>query len=342
MGLNFRKSINLGKGLRLNLSKSGVGASWGVPGFRVSKTATGQTRTTVGIPGTGLSYTNNIGSKSKKAAKSKAKTEKPAKEKAPRTKTKSAEEKPARTARAAEPVVTATPVSTSTGRAVPMGSSGRAVPVGAGNVPTQAQAQAPAPERTPLSHDRLKTIHRSADEAIDWNEIASSPDPTGDMYDPELWDYCHKASAGILKGDIDTYLQVIQDLNPYDDLLDLGGGFEFGTDSPMSMTIEFTARTDEVMPDPKSMDKKAYFDLLQDYVCSVTIRAARDTFALLPVNFVTVNAVDGGKTVLSVAFDRPNFQKLRFGMSDPSDIVEQFEHNMKFTAGKGFSPVKEL
>ena len=91
-----------------------------------------------------------------------------------------------------------------------------------------------------------------------------------------------------------------------------------------------------------TLDKKEYFDLLQDYICSVTIRAARDTFALLPVNYVTDNAVDGGKTILSVSFDRPNFQKLRFGMSDPSDIIEGFEHNMKFTAGKGFSPVKEL
>lgn len=335
MGLNFRKSVSLGKGLRLNLSKSGVGASWGIPGFRVSKTATGQTRTTVGIPGTGLSYTNTVGSKSKKTAKSKTKTEKPAKEKT--TRTKAAEETPAKTSRtrAAEPVVT--PVSTSTGRAVPMGGSGRAVPMSAGG----STAQAPA-VRASLSHDQLKTIHRSADEAIDWNEIASSPKPTDEMYDPELWDYCHKASAGILKGDIDTYLQVIQDLNPYDDLLDLGSGFEFGTDSPMAMTIEFTARTDEVMPDPAGMDKKEYFDLLQDYICSVTIRAARDTFALLPVNYVTVNAVDGGKTILSVSFDRPNFQKLRFGMSDPSDIIEGFEHNMKFTAGKGFSPVKEL
>ena len=335
MGLNFRKSVSLGKGLRLNLSKSGVGASWGIPGFRVSKTATGQTRTTVGIPGSGLSYTNTIGSKSKKAAKTKAKAEKPAKEKP--AKTAPAEERPSRISRLREETAAAEPVSTSTGRAVPVGGSGRAVPMSAGG-----RAETSATVRSPLSHERLKTIHRSTDEAIDWSEIASSSSPTDDMYDPELWDYCHRVSAGILKGDIDTYLQVIQDLNPYDDLLDLGGGFEFGTDSPMSMTIEFTARTDEVMPDPKSMDKKEYFDLLQDYICSVTIRAARDTFALLPVNFVTVNAVDGGSTVLSVTFDRPNFQRLRFGMSDPSDLIEGFEHNMKFTSGRGFSPVKEL
>lgn len=37
MGINFRKSINLGGGFRINLSKSGIGYSWGVKGFRVTK-----------------------------------------------------------------------------------------------------------------------------------------------------------------------------------------------------------------------------------------------------------------------------------------------------------------
>lgn len=57
MGFRFRKSINLGGGFRINLSKSGVGYSWGVPGARITHTARGTTRTTVGIPGSGLSYT---------------------------------------------------------------------------------------------------------------------------------------------------------------------------------------------------------------------------------------------------------------------------------------------
>lgn len=56
MGFRFRKSINLGGGMRINLSKSGVGYSFGVKGFRVTKKANGGTRTTVSIPGSGLSY----------------------------------------------------------------------------------------------------------------------------------------------------------------------------------------------------------------------------------------------------------------------------------------------
>ena len=65
MGLRLRKSIKLGKNTRLNISKSGIGMSTGVKGFRVGVGPKG-VRTTASIPGTGISYTKQI-SGSKKA-----------------------------------------------------------------------------------------------------------------------------------------------------------------------------------------------------------------------------------------------------------------------------------
>ena len=59
MGLRFRKSINIGP-LRINLSKSGVGVSLGVKGFRVGRSAKGKTTATVSLPGTGLSYVQDL------------------------------------------------------------------------------------------------------------------------------------------------------------------------------------------------------------------------------------------------------------------------------------------
>lgn len=61
MGFRYRKSINLGAGFRINLSTKGVGYSWGVKGYRVTKTADGRTRQTVSIPGTGISYVDEHG-----------------------------------------------------------------------------------------------------------------------------------------------------------------------------------------------------------------------------------------------------------------------------------------
>lgn len=59
MGWNYRKSVNLGGGIRLNFSKKGVGVSGGIKGFRVSTGPTG-TRVHSSIPGTGIYYTKKI------------------------------------------------------------------------------------------------------------------------------------------------------------------------------------------------------------------------------------------------------------------------------------------
>ena len=53
MAWRFRKSIKLGP-LRFNLSKSGVGTSIGVRGFRVGTDAKGRSYTAASIPGRGL------------------------------------------------------------------------------------------------------------------------------------------------------------------------------------------------------------------------------------------------------------------------------------------------
>ncbi len=60
MGFRFRRSITLGKFFRVNLSKSGIGASVGVPGARITTGPRGH-RLTLGLPGTGLSYQKDWG-----------------------------------------------------------------------------------------------------------------------------------------------------------------------------------------------------------------------------------------------------------------------------------------
>ena len=54
MPLRFRRSISLGKFLRLNLSKSGVGVSAGVKGLRAGIGTRGP-YASAGLPGTGIS-----------------------------------------------------------------------------------------------------------------------------------------------------------------------------------------------------------------------------------------------------------------------------------------------
>lgn len=64
MGLRFRKSVRVGKCFRINVSKSGIGYSFGVPGARITHSSRGRVSSTVGIPGTGLSYTQTLNGRS--------------------------------------------------------------------------------------------------------------------------------------------------------------------------------------------------------------------------------------------------------------------------------------
>lgn len=68
MGFRFSKSKKIGKLLRLNFSKSGVGVSIGSKFFRIGVSPKGKIRTTFTLPKTGISYTkySNIKNKNKK------------------------------------------------------------------------------------------------------------------------------------------------------------------------------------------------------------------------------------------------------------------------------------
>lgn len=67
MGFRARRSIKVAKGVRLNVSKGGVGVSVGGRGARYSVHSSGRRTTSVGIPGTGVSHvsTKTSGSRAK-------------------------------------------------------------------------------------------------------------------------------------------------------------------------------------------------------------------------------------------------------------------------------------
>lgn len=53
MSFRYRKVVRIGKFARINLTKTGIGGSVGVPGARISTHSSGRLTTTVGAPGTG-------------------------------------------------------------------------------------------------------------------------------------------------------------------------------------------------------------------------------------------------------------------------------------------------
>ncbi|MBR2992734.1 MAG: DUF4236 domain-containing protein [Clostridiales bacterium] len=329
MGLNFRKSISLGKGLKLNLSKSGPSVSFGKSGLRQSINLKGQARTTVGIPGTGIYYTktnnvkNLVGGLTGKDKDKNAKNKKAAK--------KEVEAKSA--------------------------SKTKAIAAQKENNEELIKASQARIEEFAAGIDAIKSVHKQSDGYIDWEAIANGA-VSGQLKDLQPF------AQSILAGDIDSYFKVIAEVGPFDDLLEYGSCFEVGTDDPSILEIEFQVKSDDIIPKEypdmkadgeivmKDFSKSAYYDLVQDYVSSTMLRVARDTFALLPVKEVVIHAVDkvlnpatGNDeevTIVSAKVKRDALATLNFERIDPSDCLESFESNVRFRKTAGYAPVDRV
>lgn len=320
MGLRFRKTIKLGKGINLNIGTKGVSVSAGVKGARFSMHSSGRKTATFSLPGTGLSYVKTFSSKSKKKDKTSAKDK----------------EQAARNAQAKQNAI---------------------------NARAAKENQAALQEYNDYVA-AICSVHKECDKPIDWIALYQTEEPVFGAQKKADWKEMHDFAEQVISGDTDAYLTVIEEAKPFEDLTAYGSDFEYGTEDPRIMEIEFHVKSDEVVPvesitmrdngtlKEKALTKTEYYSLMQDYVCSTAIRLARELFAALPVEEVIVHAVDdivntatGNDeecTLMSVRFLRTGFLEINFDRIDPSDFVTSFEHNMKFLKTKGFQPVKQL
>ncbi len=299
MGLRFRKSISIIPGVKLNFGKTGMSVSTGVPGFRKTFHTSGRVTTSVGIPGTGLYYVDTKNTRTQNNRRTQTRQETPSYH--------------------SEPTYNAGQQNYTNDHTV-VEATGYSAPV-----PSNYELSTPIDFGTVQQIDTtsLKSIHKASDDSIDWTEVLVSPVAPDETYNQQMWSYYHSVASKILAGDIDTYLQVINDINPLNDLLDYGTGFEFGTDSPLKMEVEFQINSDNIDMAKNSTE-------YQDYVCSVAVRIARDIFALLPVQKVVVHAANDSVDILSVCFDKKTFSDLKFSFIAPSETINKFEHNMSF------------
>ena len=135
---------------------------------------------------------------------------------------------------------------------------------------------------------------------------------------------------------------MIYTVNPLDDLLEYGSKFEFGTDDPLKIEVEFTVNESVISNIKATKSNTEYNNILNDFVCSMCIRIARDMFALLPIKNVIVHADLFDNTVISVNFDRSTMSKIKFGYIDSSDTILKFKSNINFNEETGYMPVCRL
>ena len=363
MGLRMRKSVKLGKGVKLNFGKKGASVSFGTKGLRYTIHSSGKRTSSVGIPGTGLSYVTT--SSGNRKYNSQAYTQRQ------QIQLKKQQEKLDEIQRnqlAVEEYNNLIEIIKGIHRECDKPVDWKYIhsleePFDPNEIgPKEAKAIEELMNYRPSFVEKIikSKVEKKKRELEEKINLARKED----REDYEQWRNLHELAGRILKGDVDAYLQVIEEMNPLGDLLDFGSDFEFGIDNPSAMEVEFTVKSKDVVPtfslsltktgklSKKDLSKTAYYDLVQDYVCSTAIRIARDLFALLPLEKVVVHAVDNilntqtgyeeEKTILSVVFEREILSKLNFDLIDPSDALNNFKHNMKFLKTAGFKPVERI
>ncbi len=355
VGLQVRKSIQLCKGVRLNVGSKGVSVSLGTKGLRHTIHTSGRRTTTLGIPGTGISYTKRH--QSFKKQKSLQQAPKMGKDHINNVKARNA----VRVAEYENMINSLRGVHQCCDDYVDWQSIRNSdEPFQRGTVgPKQTEAleacnkYCSGPFRWLKSRKKKEKLQRAVEQAA-----------KEDAEDYENWERLKLLSERVMSGDTDAYLEVIREMNPMDDLLDFGSEFELGTDDPAFMNVEFNVKSDMVIPkfslhltktgklSKKDLSKTAYYGLMQDYVCSCALRIARDVFALLPVKAVLVHAVEDrvdtqtgnieDVTILSVLFNRNIVDGLIFDRIDASDAMNNFPHEMRFLKTSGFKPVERM
>ena len=306
MGWRYRKSMKLMPGVRLNFGLHGVSVSTGIKGFRTTYSSSGRVTRTISIPGTGLSYvtSNTTRPRNQVGLTSQGLTEAEVRRRA------NAEFDQRLRMEEAEAQKRA------------------------------AQLEAQNQQRSSLEK-YIQNIYHIYDEKLDWKKILISEKPS-ETYSPEEWSYYRSKAEDVLNGNIDTYFELIDQLNPFNDLQEYGSEFDFGTDDPRMMAVRFRVNNINVKKNDGLLPEREKNLFLQDYVCGSAIRVAQDLFALLPLRHIIVEALDRNKLILSVDFDGKKFDKISFENADASDVIESFAHHMDFSPEKGFKEITPM
>lgn len=231
-------------------------------------------------------------------------------------------------------------------------------------------AQRQLDEYKPTFSDKLFGAKRKQEELKSKIELAKQKDikefqDSQNEYQQNMadWNQLQNIAIGVKSKSIQSYAEALNYFDPFSDIAELGSNVNLSV-SEDSVSIEIHVNDTEVIPNnvlsitqtgklsQKAMPKGRFFELYQDYVCSVLLRVARDIFTYLPVKIVSIDAISTSinpatgheeeLTIVSVLFPVEQFENIKFDNIDPSEAFNNFKHNMKFSKSSGFSPVQKI
>jgi len=362
MGFRFRKSIKIAPGVRLNVGSKSMGISVGGKGLRYSVNSRRGSRITAGIPGTGVSYSTGTSSRQYKTSAYQRNNELRRLERE-QSKLEAFELAKFEVELFENKLEMLRSIHKESDEIIDWRAISMTTPPF--NIGEKGQFEIQAEQSLHSYKPNLfqkwfkydqKIIKDLNNKLIEAREI--------DKENFRSWEFMVKIANKILSGDLDTYLQVIEEMSPLDDLSDFGSGFEIILRDTRALEVEFDVHAENVIPNvvktltktgkvsTKDMSKTQFYELYQDYVCSCILRISRDMFAILPVDNVYIHAYDellntatGYKervVVLSVNIDKQSLMKLNFEAIDCSDSMSNFQHHMSFQKTIGFKAVSKI
>jgi hypothetical protein len=177
------------------------------------------------------------------------------------------------------------------------------------------------------------------------------------------WQALQRIAQGVLSGDAAAFKAALEELNPFQEIHEIGRSVQLNfNDHYIEATITLHDR-DRIPTESKSLMKtgnvstkkmslSAVNELYQKHCSSCLLRAARELFAALPINYVYVHGLTellnprtGHKelnVVLSMCIPRATFEKLNLEAIEPVEAMLNFVHRMDFAKARGFAAVEKV
>ena len=162
-----------------------------------------------------------------------------------------------------------------------------------------------------LQFPALTSVWKTADETVDWTEVLAHDRPADGLTTMRLWEFYRKYADRVLKGDLQAYVDVLSAANPLGDLTPFAANLQMRTPDADTLQASYECC-------PEYMKKAR--DL---YLCGLSLRIARDLFAVLPVRRVQVEATENGVTVFRNTFDRDDLRNMNFKFLDPVAFAKE-------------------
>ena len=177
------------------------------------------------------------------------------------------------------------------------------------------------------------------------------------------WTLLQSIASGVKNKDVVQYKKAFELFDPFSSLSLLGQRINIVFHKNI-VDMDIHAHSNDVIPDfilnltstgklsKKTIPKGTFNELYQDHICSSILRAAREIFNYLPVDYARITAIStllNPKTghleahpIVSSLIPITTLARLNLDMIDPSVSMDNFMTNMQFKKNDGFRPTEKI